>query len=666
MHTFNKNKSTLGRQSMGRACATTFNLSCVTLACSLVFCGAAVADSIAPPPYQVMNRHGVNMASGQVSPTLTDVTIGDERHGLAHTISSHSSDFVNYWYDSPAGPMGFRDKFFGGVQKSIHHKVQNQLGVFVYVMRAFDVGGSFDFAINANGTYTSYNEDPRHTLEFIPQVGFVWTKPDGTVVTYPSNQSSFDPYGSAGFFRFYMSEIKYPNGFAIKVMWGDIMGGATTNTGYQLKYIYVQNNTPVDNDDPTNTWIPAANSGTWSRYIPKYVVAINNAVDYCVPNNVDFRVSVADACPGLTRPWPTVTYTWPNGMPRAMFLGEGSFKVTDALGGVTEYVHRPFQKPPLANEPMYRIPRIVSIKSSNSTVPVINYDYITKMVVAGTGDFGPWYAPGPAGQVFSSSIDGDTMSYSVGEQWQYLGSSINASGGQRNIASVIGYSSVYGLAEINSWDMSARLESSVKNRLTSLYDVIKGVSTVPTYDARFNVDSITKNGQIVQTAGYPTTCSNRKTCNQATWIRDAKGNQTDYEYDPNSGQVTRVKSPSDVNGIRPEKRYSYAPKYAYYKNASGSFQQAATPIYLLVQGRTCSSGATLTDGSGCVAGASDEVVTDYDYGPAAGPNNLQLRGVTVTAYVGGAPQVRRTCYSYDDYGNRIGETTPNAGLASCN
>jgi YD repeat-containing protein len=73
----------------------------------------------------------------------------------------------------------------------------------------------------------------------------------------------------------------------------------------------------------------------------------------------------------------------------------------------------------------------------------------------------------------------------------------------------------------------------------------------------------------------------------------------------------------------------------------------------------------LSDGSGCTAGATDEVITDYDYGPTQGPNNLLLRGVSVTAYVNGGKQVHTTCYSYDIYGNRIGETTPNAGVGRC-
>ncbi|NCP12216.1 MAG: hypothetical protein GW859_09770, partial [Sphingomonadales bacterium] len=58
---------------------------------------------------------------------------------------------------------------------------------------------------------------------------------------------------------------------------------------------------------------------------------------------------------------------------------------------------------------------------------------------------------------------------------------------------------------------------------------------------------------------------------------------------------------------------------------------------------------------------ADEVVTDYDYGPNSGPNNLWLRGVAVTA----DGTTLRTCYGYDANGRKISETQPNANLGSC-
>lgn len=71
---------------------------------------------------------------------------------------------------------------------------------------------------------------------------------------------------------------------------------------------------------------------------------------------------------------------------------------------------------------------------------------------------------------------------------------------------------------------------------------------------------------------------------------------------------------------------------------------------------------------GCAGGASDEVVTRYDYGPDTGSvgNNLLLRGKVVTAQdADGVIRSYRTCYGYDALGNKIWETSPRAGLSAC-
>jgi YD repeat-containing protein len=114
----------------------------------------------------------------------------------------------------------------------------------------------------------------------------------------------------------------------------------------------------------------------------------------------------------------------------------------------------------------------------------------------------------------------------------------------------------------------------------------------------------------------------------------------------------------DANGIRPQTRYTYAQRSAWYKNASGSIVQAARAIWVLATESFCRTTGAI--GAGCGL-ASDQVVTTYDYGPTSGANNLFLHGKAVTA----DGTTLRTCYSYDKFGNKISETSPNAGLASC-
>jgi hypothetical protein len=168
-----------------------------------------------------------------------------------------------------------------------------------------------------------------------------------------------------------------------------------------------------------------------------------------------------------------------------------------------------------------------------------------------------------------------------------------------------------------------------------------------------------KSGGLLSTgATYDAVCANLITCNRPNTTTDAKGNTTTYTYDPVHGGVKTRTGPA-VDGISPQTRHDYAQKYAWLKNSSGGYSQADSPIWVLVQERSCRK--TAASGAGCQGGSADEVVSDYDYGPASGPNNLLVRGVAVTA----DGQTRRTCFSYDEMGRKISTTTPRAGLTAC-
>jgi len=55
--------------------------------------------------------------------------------------------------------------------------------------------------------------------------------------------------------------------------------------------------------------------------------------------------------------------------------------------------------------------------------------------------------------------------------------------------------------------------------------------------------------------------------------------------------------------------------------------------------------------------------TTYQYGGTGTVNTLLLRGTVVDSGTGGLNL--RTCYAYDNQGNKISETSPRAGLATC-
>ena len=99
------------------------------------------------------------------------------------------------------------------------------------------------------------------------------------------------------------------------------------------------------------------------------------------------------------------------------------------------------------------------------------------------------------------------------------------------------------------------------------------------YDARANLTEkrqLPTSGStlapVVESAGYDVTCTYAVKCNKPNWLRDAKGNQTDFEYDLVHGGVLKETQPADSDGIRPQKRYSYVQRYAWLKNAGGGLQ----------------------------------------------------------------------------------------------
>lgn len=157
----------------------------------------------------------------------------------------------------------------------------------------------------------------------------------------------------------------------------------------------------------------------------------------------------------------------------------------------------------------------------------------------------------------------------------------------------------------------------------------------------------------------------RKNCTKPIWTKDARGYQTgdrtDYTHSPDHGGVLTETGPA-VGGIQPQKRYTYAQRSSWLKNASGGYSPAASSIWLLTSMSFCRTSAATGNPAAPCATAGDEVLTSYDYGPdGPGPNNLLLRGTVVTA----DGQSLRTCQSYDAMGRKVSETGTGANLAAC-
>lgn len=198
----------------------------------------------------------------------------------------------------------------------------------------------------------------------------------------------------------------------------------------------------------------------------------------------------------------------------------------------------------------------------------------------------------------------------------------------------------------------------------------EGNSTVNGYDGRGNITKSIinpKNGSganLSTSYAYVAQCelSNNNWCNSPTSVTDPRGGVTNYEYNQ-FGQVTREMKPAPTPGAaRPTIVNEYTLRTAFVKNSSGAAVAAGPPISLLTRSYTCISATTCN----AFTPAADRVVTDYDYGPTTGLNNLNLRGIAVTtANDQGQIETLRTCYGYNYFGERISETMPKAGLTSC-
>lgn len=162
-----------------------------------------------------------------------------------------------------------------------------------------------------------------------------------------------------------------------------------------------------------------------------------------------------------------------------------------------------------------------------------------------------------------------------------------------------------------------------------------------TLDARGNATEVRRVGKpgsgvadIVTTAAYPAACTNLLTCNKPEWTRDARGNQTDYSYDPTHGGVLSVTLPAAPGGIRPQTRYSYT---------------NVNSVWVATGVSTCRAQASC-------AGTADETRTTIGY-------NLNLLPTSVTQGAGDNSLTRQTTASYDAIGNRLTVDGPLPGTA---
>lgn len=688
--------------------------------CVSVFMNATVfADSaqLAPPKFNVQDKFGINVPTGQVTTNVDTLSIGGGL-GLSHNIATHSSNFL---MKGGTYTVGVHDKFGGAAR---YEELISKDGVYIasdlecvidcyslgfWVMRVNDHESSMDFKImdgNNAVAYAAYSnaptsgytykavKDERNTL-VVPASApnyLLWTKENGTQVWFRRSAGQAVSAATMG----YLEKVVYPNGLIIK--YGLNTGShtildVTTNTGFQLKYNYVQDNSPNQGIGAGNTSvsIPAENTINWSVNNPKTIVGINTAIEFCdksiagvcYPKQKSCPITVnGQLCLQLANKWPVAQFNWPVGMPRAFYFGENLFSVVDSSSKTTKFRIKAFDTAlnesgvPGSSFPanVNIVPRIVGITSAGASSESVQYGYKNyfdwredETRDAQNVSWGAikwaYKVPGEVGYIKSASGMAGSFGYVRPEQAYATGGNPNARRTVGPNGLIVTQRTDLAGAYHNIIDMDGEIQfdPTFSNRPV-LKIPQKGPTETYTYGVRGNLTRITYNKGLATEsfieASFPATCANVKTCNQADWVSDAKGNKTEYKYHAESGQVERIIYPANKRSIRAETRFKYEQKYAKYFTSAGVKAQSADAVWLKTEESSCIDSA-MDDSGNCAL--NDKVTTRYEYVS----DNLFMTGMTVTSQKD-SNKTLRTCYQYDIYGNRIGETQPKANLASCN
>lgn len=583
-------------------------LECVALLSLIAGSEQAFAQLVPPVIRQMVDENGVDLMSGQFTLSHSDIDIGPPEASLSY------SRWISSGMDGSYGYRGNTD-----IAIKLISTATETAGPHADVM----MGGRVETFDWAGSTFTVKNGLGSTLVFDTPSQNYIYTQRDGTVIRFPPQTANEDAIGVRAI------SILKPDGtlteFSNKKwaspdlpwIWNSRVQSVVNNAGYQLKLEYT---------DPVRTRSPTKAS------------VLNRGAAYCDP--------AADSC-AATSGSPSATFAWTQEQYGAPTFGTfHKLTVTDAASRQTRWTMAAGASSDLkASGPSGVKSAAASADDTTATFEV--------------------YGLGPSG----SDIAAVTSVTRRGMTWDYQVLQYFTSQPTVKVTDPFGNS-----REVKTDLLKAQVMSDkdALGRITSyLYDSFgrrtritypEGNYVQITYDGRGNVTELRRVAKpgaaladIVESASYPTTCSNPKTCNKPASTTDARGQTTDYTYDPTHGGVLTITQPAPFSGgVRPQTRFTYTALYAWYKNSAGSIVQAPTPIYKLTQTSACRTT------SSC-ANSADEVRTTFAYqtGSSSTASNLLLTSVTQSAGDGSVSSV--TTMSYDDRGNRTAVDGPLAG-----
>ncbi|WP_156035564.1 RHS repeat domain-containing protein [Caulobacter sp. UNC358MFTsu5.1] len=554
----------------------------------------AQAGAIKPPDtYNPIDGNGVNLLSGSMTATTPTILIGPKGGGLSYS-QSYDSGSVTPWSDTTNGMVATST-------------LTNDAWYTVTMM-----GQTFPF----KRTGDTFAAQEGNTATLVMGGGlFTLTLLDGTVATYSSAYPTYmlgvvNNLGS-------IVKIVYPNGrtidFTYRVDTDVRLQSVNSSDGYQLHFDYA-----------SNSW--GGQGSAW--YQIAKVTALNRAYDACDPSALTCSYS---------RTWPSLTFGY----------AANERSVTDALGRTTHY---------LFNGLLSGIRR--PGRASGQDV-LVYYNGETQIVEQVTTDTGNYVYAIPDGYKYGyPSNPNQVIINSATQVTDPLGHTRVVTN-RSTLVDLATHHRVTRLYSVSNGVDYATLYGYTNFRLSSIQRATEYNGTSYGFDARGNITSVSRSPKLnsgasplVVTATYPANCdaSNFRICNQPATVTDARGAVTAYTYDPAHGGVLTVTSPAPTSGaIQPQVRTSYAPFYAWYKNAAGAIVQDARPTYLPVATSVCATlgPATATAPAPCV-NTADEVrtTTTYEAGSASLGSNLLALATSSGDGAGTLTATTTVTYSY--------------------
>ena len=441
------------------------------------------------------------------------------------------------------------------------------------------------------------NQGDGATLTYASSTGiFTYTERDGTVATF----GHVDP--AALYDAYNIISVQYPAGQQLNYYYADVV-----NTAAGANY-----HTAILQDITSSLGYQLRLSHTLSggiNYITKSV-AFNMTDETCDPT--------AASCT-LSGSWPTVTWDISTGT----YIDSLGRQTKDTSTSSSEVITYPTGRTVTYGGASHNAPNGVPyfrISSFSDGVASWRYQnpspYALVTLVYGPTDPAPWtYQFNSNGAI--SLEQPPTDSGAPDKEWSYDSN---------------GRVTAYKVAPTNNGGTASEIDYSYDSRGNVTES--RQISTAPGTPA-----------DIVQTAHFPTNCTNVKTCNNPDYAIDSNGNRADYSYAPTTGQLTVETDPAPVtNGARPTTVYSYTNYEAYYRNASGSIVASGEPVSLLSGISTCSSGATC-------AGSSAETKTTISYGPQMTGVANNLLPVSESVAAGNGSVNATTSYTYTPDGD---------------